>query len=193
MSEEKRQHEEMLKEVDEFFAKYGLTESVEAFLASEQVKEEIDRATQRFIGNMRKMEEDAPSEKVKEAANELRTRIEAHKETMAEEIIASFKAEFKEAIELALMVTEGLKEQEYFFTMIKENIPAKGIEDIKGISARMLYHNSKMFMLEIYKDYVPDTIPEEILRFMQMLFGTPLTSMNSIFPEWYDDDSSNKS
>lgn len=169
MSEEKRQHEEMLKEVDEFFAKYGLTESVEAFLASEQVKEEIDRATQRFIGNMRKMEEDAPSEKVKEAANELRTRIEAHKETMAEEIIASFKAEFKEAIELALMVTEGLKEQEYFFTMIKENIPAKGIEDIKGISARMLYHNSKMFMLEIYKDYVPDTIPEEILRFMQML------------------------
>lgn len=193
MSEEKRQHEELLKEVDELFAKYGLTDSIDAFLKSEEVNEEISRATQKFIGNMRKMEEDAPSDKVKETANELRNKIEAHKEIMAEEIIASFKAELAGAIELALMVTEGLEEQENFFTIIKRTILVKGIEDIKGISARMLYHNSKMFMREIYKDYIPAEIPKEVLRFMQMLFGTPLLPMTDVFPEWYEDDSASKS
>lgn len=189
MSKEKRQHEELLKGVDELFAKYGLTESINAFLASNEVKAEISRATQKFIGNMRRMEEEAPSDKVKETANELRSKIEAHMETMEEEIIASFKAELAGAIELSLMVTEGLEEQEYFFTAIKATIPVKGIEDIKGISARMLYHNSKMFMREIYKDYIPAEIPEEVLRFMKMLFGTPFLPMTDVFPEWYDDGS----
>lgn len=188
MSEERRQHEEMLKEVDDLFAKHGLTESIEAFLASKEVTEEIEKATRKFIDNMRKMEADAPTEKVKETASKLRAEIEASKETMAEEIIASFKVGFAGSIDLVIMVTEGLEEQEDLLAMIKEAIPVKGLEDIKGISSHMLYHNSKMFMREIYKNYVPAEMPAEVLNFVQMLFGHPLLPIKAIFPEWYAND-----
>lgn len=188
MSEEKRQYEEMLKEVDDLFTKYGFTESIEAFLASKEVKEEIEKATQKFIDNMRKEEEKAFNEQVKEAASKLQAKIEASKETMAEEIIASFKVGYAGYIDLGMMLTENSKEQENHLAMLREAIPVKGIEDIRGICSNMLYNNSQMFTREIYKDFVP----AEVLDFLQMLFGHPLLPITAIFPEWYANDSTSE-
>ena len=181
MNEEQKKLQKLLEEKDKFFRQKGLYEEVNAFLESEQVKDRINLATEDLIVQMKKMEKSAPDANVKLAANRLRNEFEQNKECIAEDVIASFKVNFAESIEMVLHLTDDVKAQSLIIKMAKESIQVKGIEDINDICSAMVERNSHKFMMQIYRNFVPEGMPESVAAFIQMLCGVEAMIPFSVF------------
>lgn len=188
MSDAKRQLDELLEEVDKLFEEKGLSQAVESFLTSEQVTAKVAQTTQRLINNMRKMEERAPDEKVKGIAKNIREGFEANTQTLADDVVASFKVSLAGSLELMLQFTGDIADEEVVLDMVRENISAKGMEDIEDICSNMVIKNSKSFMSAMYRGYTPPGMTEDVVGFIQALFGDVMIPITAIFPDLGKDD-----
>lgn len=193
MSEEKRQLDNLLEEVDEFFQQHGLLTEVQAFLESEEVSTRISAAADELIANMKEMEENAPDDSVKSIANDIRSEFEENKECLAEDIFASFKVNFYHTLKLALELTDDSGMQEMFLSATKEALPKKGMADINEICTNMVEKNSNTFMRNIYREYVPAGIPADVCDFIHAFLGGPMIPIAAIFPEFAGNDAEEES
>ena len=157
MNEEQKKLQKLLEEKDKFFRQKGLYEEVNAFLESEQVKDRINLATEDLIVQMKKMEKSAPDANVKLAANRLRNEFEQNKECIAEDVIASFKVNFADSIEMVLHLTDDVKAQSLIIKMAKESIQVKGIEDINDLLFIFLnvFLKNLLLIVQLYLLHLP--------------------------------------
>lgn len=171
MSDEKRQLDEMLKEVDKLFEEKGLRDAVESFLSSEKVIAKITETIERLINNMKKMEKSAPNEEVKNIGKEIRESFEANRKSLADDVIASFKVGFAGALELMLQFTSDIADEEVVLGMLRESIHAKGMKDIHDICTQMVIKNSKTFMNAMYRGYTPPGMPSDVADLSKCFLG----------------------
>ena len=46
----------------------------------------------------------------------------------------------------------------------------------------------ELFLKDIYLNYVPDDMPDEVANFIRSLFGGPIIPVTAVFPEFKDMD-----
>ena len=136
---------------------------------------------------MKKMEKSAPDANVKNAANMLRVEFEQNRECMIEDVIASFKVNFADSIEMVLHLTDDVKVQSMIIKKAKESIQVKGIEDIDDICTAIVEKNSNKFMMQIYRNFVPTGMPESVAAFIKMLCGGTMIPFMAFFPDESDE------
>lgn len=183
MSEERREMDNILKEVNDFFQQYGVLEAVEAFLHSEEVTERVKDAASQLVSNMRKMENNAPNDEFKRLANEARTSFESDHACFIEDVLNTFKVNFSSAMHLVVDMTADTEILNLFLDSIRKSISAKGMMDINDICATLVEMYSKEFMKTLYTDYVPDEMSEELADFIHSFLGCIMIPSTAVFPE----------
>lgn len=182
MTEERRKMIEILKEVDDFFQQCGVYEAVEAFIHSEEVTNRVEEASAQLITNLQKMEDDAPNDEIRGLALEARTDFESDHASFVEDILSTFKVSFSSALHLISDMTDDTL-RPLLIDSVKTVIPRKGMMDINDICATLVEMYSNEFMLNIYRDYVPDDMPDAIASFIRTFFGDIIIPVDGRFPD----------
>lgn len=151
MSKEKRQQAEFLKEIDKFFQEKGLSEYIERFLEAEETVSKIHKVADVIIEKLKTEESIDSNNDLYNIVRKIRSGLEKDKTTLNDYIIASFKVSLAWAIKMVIQFTDDIDEQEYFLTTIKESIMEKGLEDIEGICAQLIWQNGQTLMTQLFQ------------------------------------------
>ena len=182
MTEERRKMNEILKEVDDFFQKCGVLDAIEAFLHSKDVTNRVEDATTKLISNIKQMENSAPNDEIKALANEVRTDLESDHVGFINDILSTFKVNFASTLHLIVEMTDDTM-WSFLIDSVKSAIPKKGMMDINDICATLIEMYSNEFMVNIYRDYVPDDMPDAVANFIRTFFGDVMIPLNINFSE----------
>lgn len=182
MTEERRKMDEILKEVDNFFQECGVLEAVEAFIHSEEVTNRVEEASVQLITNLQKMEDDAPNDEIKSLAKEARADFESDHTSFIKDILSTFKVNFSSALHLISDMTDDTL-RPLLMDSVKTVIPRKGMMDINDICATLVEMYSNEFMLNIYRNYVPEDMPDAVVSFIRTFFGDIIIPIDNDFSE----------
>lgn len=188
MSEERREMDDILKEVNDFFQKYGVLEAVDAFISSEEVTNRVEEAATQLIANMQKMDNNAPNDEIRSLAKEARTDFESDHACFIEDILSTFKVNFSSAVHLVVDLTTDDELRKLFIDSVKTAIPKKGMMDINDICATLVEMYSNKFMETIYSNYAPDGMPNAVADFLRAFCGGTLFPATAFFPEFNEDE-----
>lgn len=186
-SEARREMDDILKEVNDFFQQYGILEAVEAFISSEEVTTRVNEAVAQLSANMQKMENTAPNDEIKNLASEARTNFESDTAGFINDILSTFKVNFSSAMHLIVDLTDDEEMRDLFLDSVKTAIPRKGMMDINDICATLVEMYSDQFMKTLYRNYVPEYMPEELVNFLHTFLGGIMLPVTAVFPELLED------
>ena len=179
--------EEILKEMEENFRKFGIYEKTQKFLESEQAEQIIKAGYEELKKLLTRHLENAMPE-VKAVAERLCADTEENYVAYKKDVVNNFKINQVKVFDI-IKDFSGVEEAKLVFQRAYEKGNEKSVAEVLNVIAKEVASTISMKVLEkIYQEYVPTGMPEELVDFLKfMTGGRPLIPIQGVFPDFFDD------
>lgn len=183
-----------LSSYDESIKNWGLTQLVETFLDSEEVKNIMQKAYEEHYTRVCEFVSLAPSQ-LKEKAEDFLNKLNENKDASEKTFCIDVKEEFKEKLvntwsQIPEAMFKIYLEKGAIQHTFKDEAGIKVlVKDFKSVAEDVRDELIHTFMELLYEDFVPEGMPKEVAEFIKSISnGSVLIPITAVFPD-FDNDS----
>lgn len=159
-----------LQEADEFFEKEGVAEAIQQFFESSQFNELISEAYGKIILQIEKIQSDVPEE-LKEHAVNFWEEAKYDEEQFKSDVMGNMKLNLHMTIGVLKDFAKELCTREILLKSITQNDYEGLMRDAQTISEDISTRLPALYSENIYSEYVPKEIREEVEEFIKLFGG----------------------
>ena len=184
--------EKRVEEVRRYLDKFQLRTVCQGFWRRKKVKEKVAEIYDEFTQKMSEFAENAPNEAMRKSAYEQRKIYlkQENAEAFSKDFLYNFEKEIYDLLNAAevLLDDESVNKIALIISQDLEVASDEMMNKLTNYGKKFVAYLLELFLKDLYSNYVPDDMPDEVANYIRSLFGGPIIPVTAVFPEFKDMD-----
>ncbi len=186
------QKEKRVEDVRRYLDKFNLRSVCQSFWKRKKVAEKVAEIYDEFVKKTSELVENAPNEAMRKSAYEQRKIYlkQENAEAFSKDFLYNFEKEIYDLLNAAevLLDDESVNKIALIISQDLEVASDEMMNKLTNYGKKFVAYLLELFLKDLYSNYVPDDMPNDVAKFIRMLTGGPIIPVSAVFPEFKDMD-----
>ena len=184
--------EKRVEEVRRYLDKFNLRSVCQNFWKRTKVTEKVAGIYDEFVTKTSELVKNAPNEAMRKSAYQQRKIYlkQENAEAFSKDFLYNFEKEIYDLLNAAeaLLDDESVNMLALIISQDLELASEGTLKKLTSMGNAFVAYLLELFLKDLYSNYIPDDMPNDVAKFIRMLTGGPIIPASAVFPEFKDMD-----